>query len=152
MGAASSISSESNYPYDVYISYNELLKRDYLKLICSEIGLLGYNIITSELSQVVDKKYNVMEVTEHINEIMKRSSYVIVCISSETIKSFLQTIELNVAFEYREKIIYIITDPIFNKFTNTIIKSIIKDNYWFHCHDDETFINCLDKISNILRQ
>ena len=150
MGSASSISNERGELYSVYISYNDLLKIEYLKQMCDKIGSMGFNVITSEVSQLCEDKYDIENFTDSINKVMKESKYLIVCISNDTIKSFIQTIELNTALEYRDKIIYIITERILNPMTNIIIKSVIKDNMWFHCKDDTSFNCCLHNISELL--
>ena len=81
---------------------------------------------------------------------MKTCKYLIICVSNKTIRSFLQTIELNIALDYGDKLIYIITEKDLNLITNSIIRSIIKDNKCFRCYDDWTVTNCIKEVTNIL--
>ena len=149
MGAASSISSNNQNLNNVYISYDNTLRHSYLQTMCSQIETTGFNIITSELTRLCEQK-NVEYISNTIEETMKTCKYLIICVSNKTIKSFLQTIELNIALDYRDKIIYVITEKDLNPITNSIIISIIKDNKYFRCYDDHTLTTSINEIMAIL--
>ena len=156
MGAASSISSissDTKYIYNVYISYDYTLQYNCLQTMCLSIEQLGINIITSDVTKLCDKNYDANYITNNITETMKTCKYLIICVSNSTIKSFIQTIELNIALDYRDKIIYIITEKESNTIDpiiDSIIGSVIKDNKWFRCYDESTFAHCLNEIMYIL--
>lgn len=150
MGAASSISSDTKYIYNVYISYDYTLQYNCLQTMCLSIEQLGINIITSDVTKLCDKNYDANYITNNITETMKTCKYLIICVSNSTIKSFIQTIELNIALDYRDKIIYIITEKESNPIIDSIIGSVVKDNKWFRCYDESTFAHCLNEIMYIL--
>ena len=127
MGAASSISSNNKNINSVYISYDNILQYNHLQLMCSEFETRDFNVITSEVTKLCEKQ--IFEyISNTIEETMKTCKYLIICVSNKTIRSFLQTIELNIALDYGDKLIYIITEKDLNLITNSIIRSIIKDN------------------------
>jgi len=150
MGSASSISSDTKNAYNVYISYDNTLQHNCLQTMCSSIEKIGINTITSDVSKLCDKNHHATHITNNITEMMKSCKYLIICVSNSTIKSFIQTIELNVALDYSDKIIYIITEKELNPIINSFIGSVIKDNKWFRCYDESTFTNCLKEIMYIL--
>ena len=118
--------------------------------MCLSIEQLGINIITSDVTKLCDKNYDANYITNSITETMKTCKYLIICVSNSTIKSFIQTIELNIALDYRDKIIYIITEKESNPIIDSIIGSVVKDNKWFRCYDESTFAHCLNEIMYIL--
>jgi hypothetical protein len=150
MGAASSISSERKNVYNVYISYDHTLDYNYLQMMCKSIDIKGINIITTDVSKLCDNNYDAVYITNNITEMMTTCKYLIICVSNSTIKSFIQTIELNIALDYRDKIIYIITEKESNPIIDSIIGSVVKENTWFRCYDESTFTHCLKEIMHIL--
>jgi len=147
MGAASSISI--NNQNNVYISYDNTLPYNHLQLMCSEIETRDFNVVTSESTKLCEQQ-NSEYISNKIEEIMKTCKYLIICVSNNTIRSFLQTIELNIALDYRDKIIYIITEKELSPITNSIITSIVKDNKYFRCYDDYTVTKGINEIKDIL--
>jgi hypothetical protein len=147
MGAASSISA--NDRSTIYISYNDSMREDYLRNISIELANLGYAVMTSKMSQLCEKG-NTEHLSEYLEQVISNTKYLIVCISQDTIKSFAQTIELNTALDYREKIIFLTTEADSSPFKNPMIKAIIQNSPWHRCYDDITFINCLCELKKIL--
>jgi hypothetical protein len=117
--------------------------------MCSEFETRGFNVITSEVIKLCEKQ-NFEYISNTIEETMKTCKYLIICVSNKTIRSFLQTIELNMALDYGDKIIYIITEKDLNLITNSIIRTVIKDNKCFRCYDDCTVTTCINNVINIL--
>jgi hypothetical protein len=149
MGSASSISSNNQNINNVYISYDNTLQDNHLQIIRSKIETIGFNVITSEVTKLCEKQ-NVEYISNTIEETMKTCKYLIICVSNKTIRSFLQTIELNIALDYGDKLIYIITEKDLNLITNSIIRTIIKDKKCFRCYDDYTLTTSINKIIDIL--
>jgi hypothetical protein len=149
MGAASSISNNKKNINNIYISYDNTLQHNHLQLMCSEFETRGFNVITSEVIKLCEKQ-NFEYISNTIEETMKTCKYLIICVSNKTIRSFLQTIELNMALDYGDKIIYIITEKDLNLITNSIIRTVIKDNKCFRCYDDCTVTTCINNVINIL--
>ena len=149
MGAASSISIDNQNINNVYISYDNTSPYNYLKILCPQIERLGFNVTTSELTKLYELK-NIEFISNNIEVAMKTCKYLIVFLSNSTIKSFLQTIELNIALDYRDKIIYILTEKDLSPITNGFIRGIIKDNKYFRCYDESTLTSCINEIMDIL--
>ena len=148
MGAASSISI--NNQNNVYISYDNTLPYNHLQLMCSEIETRDFNVVTSESTKLCEQQ-NSEYISNKIEEIMKTCKYLIICVSNKTIRSFLQTMELNIALDYGDKLIYIITEKEkdLNLITNSIITTVIKDNKCFRCYDDYTVTKGINEIKDI---
>lgn len=83
-----------------------------------------------------------------INEIINNSLYIFVCITKNTVKSFIQTIELNSVLESNKKIIYLMTDKDYTPLSNNLLYSIVQKNKWYSLYDNETFNQTLNNIKN----
>lgn len=144
MGSASSI---INTKY-VYISYS---------LSCKENKFI--NTFVEELSEF--EKYNIIELPtniyvnigthqKYIDIIISKSYYIIICLSSKTIASIFQIMEINKIKDNNKRIIYIITDPNYTPLTDSTLNSIIKNNHWSPCYDEKTLLSTLTVVISLL--
>ena len=146
MGATSSVNN--NLQNIIYISYDSSNKDNiYIKKILNDFEENKLNVLKTNHDLILD---NVIDYTETINKVINDSLYVMVCITNHTIKSFIQTIEMNsiLELESSSKIIYIATDKNYTPLSNEEINYIVKKNKWYPVYDDETFDETLNTIKN----
>ena len=120
------------------------------KLINLKYNICDSNIVTENLDL---ETMCYFEISEHIVNLFKNTSYIIVCLSLKTFKTYLQIIEMNKlldnSFEYNNnKIIYLITDI---RYIPLLLNSIKNNNIYFPYYNQETSNDSFEKIVNILQ-
>lgn len=118
------------------ILYNNLIK-------------LGYNTIKCDIKSK-DTSLNVETFSETITKIISESSYIIICLRKDTLRSFNQVIELNRILDSSKNILYVMTDESFTPSNTKSLNGIIKDKLWLPAYDENTINIALDKINSLL--
>ena len=139
MGASSSL-YESFIKYDIYFSYAE--EKELLSTLMEKIKNLDYNILNSSLIKDNLQTYPIAQISSFVQQFFAKTNYIFICISSKSISSICQSIEINEIFKQPSnscKIIYIMTESNFTPSTNTELYSIIKKNIWLPLYDEESF-------------
>lgn len=136
MGASSSINGISN---GIYISYDaSQTDNRFISTLCDELKEKKYNIIYSQLISKHLDHLSSYDISSSIENIMSRTSYVVLCISEETIRSFNQAIEIDNALNTNKQILYLMIDKYYTPFTNNIVKGMVGANKWLNFYDKTT--------------
>lgn len=151
MGATSSINM--NIKYDIYVSYEE--ETPYLNTLITSLKSLDYQIIDSSVIKNSLSQLPTIQISNYVEKILQNSKYIFICVSSKSLQSYSQTLEINELFtdttiNQSSKIIYLLTDDSFTLDTNPEIKSFIKDNKWFRLYDDTTTYQTCGQILTML--
>jgi hypothetical protein len=145
MGAASSINSQTNC---VYISYDYRVKNNlYIRVLRDELKKMNLNVIYSEITSESLSHLSSGEISENIRNIMNSTSYFILCVSKETIRSFHQAIEIDSALNSNKIILYLMIDEDYTPLNNQCVKGIVNKNKWMPFYSDE---NVLDSLNYLL--
>ena len=81
---------------------------------------------------------------------INNSSNIMVCITENTIKSFIQAIELNAILDSNKKIIYIMTDINYTPLTNKEASYFVNKYLWYPLYDDDSYNETLKNISDYI--
>jgi hypothetical protein len=76
--------------------------------------------------------YNLFE------KIINQSSLLILCISKNSIRSYLQSIEINTAIDSNKNILYLITDNDYASLKYNLLNGLIKNDKWQPLYDEKT--------------
>jgi hypothetical protein len=148
MGASSSITN--GISNNIYISYDYRQNNNhFLKKLQNELVNLNHNIICSEITSEPLKYLTATEISRNIENILNHTSYFILCVSEETIRSFHQTIEINNALDSNKEILYLLMDKSYTPFNDIYVKGIIKNKKWMRLYDDEHLSDCLNYLSKL---
>ena len=148
MGASSSINNDTKN--NIYISYDSSEKSNhYLRVLKDELEKMNKNILHSEVTRQSLGHLTATEISFHIENILKYTSYFIICISEKTIRSFHQTIEINNALDSKKEVLYLIMDKSLNPVNSPYVKSIVKKEKWFMFYDDEHLLDCLSYLLDL---
>ena len=145
--------SSTNSSYDIYLSFpeeNDIVIDLKKKLIDLNYNICDSSIVTNNLD-LETMCYS--EISEHILNLFKNTSCIIVCLSLKTLKTYLQIIEMNKlldnSFEYNNNnIIYLITDP---NYIRLIKDRIENNNNYLLYYNQETFNDSFEKMVEILQ-
>jgi hypothetical protein len=141
MGSASSINIQS---ICIYISYDYREKNNlYIRVLRDELRKMNLNIIYSEITSDSLSHLSSCEISENIKNIMTNTSYFILCVSKETIRSFYQAIEIDNAFNTNKQILYLMIDEFYTPLNNQFVKCIVSKNKWMSLYNDETALDTL---------
>ena len=151
MGATSSINM--NIKYDIYVSYEE--ETPYLNTLITSLKSLDYQIIDSSVIKNSLSQLPTIQISNYVEKILQNSKYIFICLSSKSLQSYSQTLEINelitdTTINQSSKIIYLFTDDCFTLDTNPEIKSFIKHNKWFQLYDDTTTYQTCGQILTML--
>ena len=146
MGASSSVSHRQFKLHgNLYISYDD-------KDICGEIlhdelVRTGFNILQGrgvhEYKSSNDNDNEIECFTNLVEEILKTSDYIIICISENTVCSFYQAIEINSAMKSPKNIIYLMTSFNFTPLNRPYLNGLVKHHIWLPAYDDTTIESTL---------
>ena len=145
--------SSTNSSYDIYLSFpeeNDIVIDLKKKLIDLNYNICDSSIVTNNLD-LETMCYS--EISEHILNLFKNTSCIIVCLSLNSFKTHLQIIEMNKlldnSFEYNNnKIIYLVTDL---NYLGLLTDSITNKKNYFPCYNQETFNDSFEKMVEILQ-
>lgn len=149
-----SITSASITPTSIYLSYDINVTNEnsniYIQTLCKKFKERGINIIYSELTmETINKSLTAVENSQIIENIMKDSSYIIMCVSEKGFfKSYYQTFEINYALNSGKEIIYIMLDEEYTPTTRDELYCINK-NKWFPLYNENQLKYLLYEINSI---
>lgn len=129
MGASGSI--QNNSDNTIYISYDNNCNSEYKDLCIEKLTTNGYIILSNNTNYIIQAKY------------------VIIFISGHTIKSSLQSRDINISIENNKKIIYLITDSDYLPNINTSIYNFISGNSYYPFYDNDTVVNTIQEFNFI---
>lgn len=148
MGNATGIiNTTDNNIYLSYISTNK-----YLDAISKKIKEFEFNIINSEILLNSLPKSNTEEINKILELILNNSSFILIAVSEDTIKSYSQNIELNALLNTNKKVIYLMTDNQFTPENIPWLNVLINNNKWYPLYDEVTLQTFLQELDSILKK
>jgi hypothetical protein len=127
MGASGSI--QSNPSNTIYISYDNNCDPEYKDLCIEKLTTKDYTILSNNRNYIMGAKY------------------VFIFISGHTIKSALQSRDINICVENNKPIIYLITDRDYLPSINASIYNFISGNSYYPFYDKDTVINTIKEFN-----
>ena len=147
MGAAGSINGMTDC---IYISYDCRQKDNlYVRVLRDELKKMNLSVIYSEITSESLSHLSSIEISTNIANIMNRTSYFILCVSKETIRSFHQAIEIDNALNANKNILYLMIDEFYTPFNNQFVRGIVRKNKWMPFYSDENVIDSLEYIQDL---
>lgn len=129
--------SASSIPSDfIYVSYDIHHKNACLVLdVITYFSNLGYHVISSkDHDSVTSLRFDLTN--QEITNAIQSAKYVIICVSQNTVRSPIQNMEINQAWNQETtEFLYFMMDEDYTPETNTEIKSIVKERDWNSCYD-----------------
>jgi hypothetical protein len=148
MGAASSLLN-NNAELDIYVSYPE--KTEYVTKMMDTLQTMNFKVMDSSIMIQSRKDLSVSDISKYMEIFIEKTKYIFVCISSNTIKSVTQIMEINeIMDKYPIKIIYFMMDQSYTPITNVELNSIIKKNLWYPIYDEDSLLYTTNKLLTIL--
>lgn len=149
MGASSSFPTNINL--DIYLSYPA--KNEYIDRMKTTLQNTNFTIVESSLIMMQPKSdISFSEISKYMEMFMDKTKYIFVCISSKTIKSVTQTLEMNEIIDkyptIQQKIIYLILEE--GSEEDSDMKSIIKKNLWYPLYDEDSLFHTTNKLLTLL--
>ena len=124
---------------NIYISFDSSQKNNpYIKSLYTDLTTLKFNVKCSEYSDSIATNYTSQEISKMVEKIMIQSSLLILCISKNSIRSYLQSIEINAALDSNKSILYIMTDSDYASVKYNLLNGLIKNNNWQPLYDEKT--------------
>ena len=149
MGSASSVNMQSSDSY-IYISYDYREKNNSsVSVLRDELRKRNLNVIYSELTPNSLSHLSSSEISAIIKNIMTHTSYFILCVSKETIRSFYQAIEMDNAFNMHKEILYLMIDEFYTPLNNHCVKGIVSKNKWMPFYNDENVLDALQYLTEL---
>jgi hypothetical protein len=147
MGSASSITTQSKC---IYISYDCRDKNNlYIRVLKERLSEMNLAITYSEITTDKLSHLSSSEISKNIKEIMTHTSYFILCVSKETIRSFHQAIEIDNAFNSNKKILYLMIDEYYTPLNNTCVKGIVSKNNWMPFYSEKNVVDILEHLCKL---
>jgi phosphoribosylformylglycinamidine (FGAM) synthase PurS component len=150
MGASSSFPINTNF--DIYLSYSE--SNSYIERMMNTIKNLNFEVVDSSLMNQNIKDIPMVEMNKYIEIVIDKSNYIFVCISSKTINSLTQALEMNEIIDkfsvIQHKIIYFILESTYTPITHRELQCIIQKNPWFPIYDENTLMETTNQVLTLL--
>jgi hypothetical protein len=158
MGSSASISINKESSFDIFISYPfcEEGKFNYeIEKLQYNLGLLDYKILTSSFtSDCINKSTeNLLSINSNIHPLLFTIPFIFICLSSKTIHSVNQNLELNNISNINPSdvnVIYLIIDKDFTPDNSNESNVIIKNKKWLPFYDEYTTFETTNKIITML--
>lgn len=151
MGASSSLLTDVEL--DIYLSYPNK-KNEYINKMMDILQTMNFKIMDSSIMIQSRTDLSPSEISKYMEIFIEKTKFIFVCISSETIKSVTQIMEINEILDkypmVQNKIIYFMMDELYTPITNTELKSIIKKNLWYPIYDEDSLFYTTNKLLIIL--
>lgn len=151
MGASSSLLTDVEL--DIYLSYPNK-KNEYINKMMDILQTMNFKIMDSSIMIQSRTDLSPSEISKYMEIFIEKTKFIFVCISSETIKSVTQIMEINEILDkypmVQNKIIYFMMDELYTPITNTELKSIIKKNLWYPIYDEDSLFYTTNKLLTIL--
>lgn len=150
MGASSSFDVQMNV--DIYLSYPE--KTEFIERMMDTLQNMNFTVIDSSLMIQSKKDLSPSEISKHMEIFIEKTKYIFVCISTKTIKSMTQIMEMNEIMDkyptLQTKIVYFMMDQDYTPITNIELKSIVKNNVWYPIYDEDSLFYTTNKLLTLL--
>jgi hypothetical protein len=150
MGASSSITLDLNI--DIYLSYPE--KTEYIERMTDTLQNMNFTIIESCIMIQSKKDLSPSEISKFMEVFIEKTKFIFVCISTNTIKTVTQIMEMNEIMDkypiLHKKIIYFMMDADYTPITDRGLKSIVKNNLWFPIYDEDSLFYTTNKLLTLL--
>ena len=153
MGSASSINvvTTNSSITNIYISYDYTEKNNlYIRVLRNNLKKMNFNVICSEITSESLSHLSSKEISKNIEGIMNRTSYFILCVSRETIRSFHQAIEIDNALNTNKQILYLMIDELYTPLNNYCVKGIVNNNKWMPFYRDEDVLDSLNYLIDLI--
>jgi len=142
MGASSSLIT--NPELDIYLSYPN--KTEFIEKLIHTLQKMSFILVDSSLK----KEIPISEIPKYMELFMEKTKFIFVCISSNTIKTVTQIIEMNEIMDkypiLEKKIIYFMMESDYTPITDEGIKHIVKQNLWYPIYDDDSLFYTTNKL------
>jgi len=152
MGASSSLLNNTELELDIYVSYPE--KTEYVTKMMDTLQTMNFKVMDSSIMIQSRKDLSVSEISKYMEIFIEKTKYIFVCISSNTIKSVTQIMEINEITDkfpmFHTKIIYFMMDKSYTPITNVELNSIIKVNLWYPIYDTDSLLYTTKKLLTTL--
>ena len=156
MGSSASMNINKDKLFDVFISYpfcKECAVSYEIEKLESALTQLDYKILNSYFTYTFINanlgKENLVKINSNVHPLLFTIPYIFICLSSKSISSVNQTLELNNIANINPSDVTIIYLLIEEDFIDES-KVIIKKNKWFPFYDDETVFESINKIITML--
>jgi len=151
MGASSSLLTDVEL--DIYLSYPE--KNEFIQKMIDTFQSMNFKIMDSAVMIQSRKDLSHFDISSYMEMFIEKTKFIFVCISSKTIKSVTQIMEINEIIDNKNidiqtKIIYFMMDQCYTPITNTELKSIVKTNAWYPIYDEASLFTTTNKLLTIL--
>jgi hypothetical protein len=150
MGASSSFDVQTNV--DIYLSYPE--KTEYIERMMNTLQNMNFTVIDSSLMIQSKKDLSPSEIANYMEFFIEKTKFIFVCISTKTIKTVTQIMEMNEIMDkyptLKTKIVYFMMDPDYTPITNAELKSIVKKNVWYPIYDEDSLFYTTNKLLTLL--
>lgn len=150
MGASSSFDVQMNI--DIYLSYPE--KTEYIERMMDTLQNMNFSIIESGVMIQSKKDLSPSEISKYMEIFIEKTKFIFVCISTKTIKTVTQIMEMNEIMDkypiLQTKIVYFMMDQDYTPITNTELKSIVKKNAWYPIYDEDSLFYTTNKLLTLL--
>jgi len=151
MGASSSLLTDVEL--DIYLSYPDK-KTEFIERMIDTLQKMDFKVMDSSIMIQSRKDLSSYDISKFMEIFIEKTKYIFVCISSQTIKSVTQIMEINEIFDkypkLQTKIIYFMMNQHYTPITNTELNSIIKKNLWYPIYDEDSLLYTTNKLLTIL--
>jgi hypothetical protein len=140
-GASSSLLTNNAAELDIYLSYPE--KTEYINKMMDTLQTMNLKVMDSSIMIQSRKDLSISDISKYMEIFIEKTKYIFLCISSNTIKSVTQIMEINGIMEKcqtKTKIIYFMLDELYTPNTNPELNSIIKQNQWYPIYDENSLL------------
>ena len=143
MGASVSIPSEF-----IYVSYDiNHANACYILDVIDHLTKMGYHVISSKQHDVA-KGFDLTN--QQITNAIRSAKYLVICVSKNTVRSPIQNMEINHAWNHETGFMYLMMDADYTPQTNDEIKSVVKKHDWNSCYDTISKEIAISKTADIL--
>jgi hypothetical protein len=150
MGASSSFELQKHV--DIYLSYPE--KTEYIEKMMNNLQNMNFTVIDSSLMIQSKKDLSHSEISRYMEFFIEKTKFIFICISTKTIKSVTQIMEMNEIIDkyptLKTKIIYFMIDQDYTPITDRGLKSIVKKNIWYPIYDEDSLFYTTNKLLTLL--
>jgi len=146
MGASSSLII--NPELDIYLFYPN--KTEFIEKLIHTLQKMSFILVDSSLMIQSKKEISISEIPKYMELFMEKTKFIFVCISSNTIKTVTQIIEMNEIMDkypiLEKKIIYLMMESNYTPITDDGIKDIVKQNLWYPIYDEDSLFYTTNKL------
>jgi hypothetical protein len=133
------------------LSYSE--ESEFINWLKNRLFILNYKVLDSSLIKQALTEVSINEIRQSIKPIIKKANTIIICLSTKSIKSITNAIEMNeldLNSSNLNKYIYLMTDVNYTPITNKELNCIVNQRHWFPFYDRRSVLDSMNKIIPIL--